>query len=163
MIATLTGSANSKIKSKWSLSQPYVSGYDIYCTDVYNVAYGKVVFVGHTQDNGYNVTVKCSNNEVVRYSHLDSVDVIPTQELKNDKIGTANKYVHFEYATSWRGNSVFPIRVGELRYYKQDPSDLLNGKYAITPTVELTQQEGPPISTVTYSEDQKSEFEGNGW
>ena len=166
MISTLTGSSSSQVKNKWSTKEPYVTGYDIVCSkDVYNVAYGKVVFIGHTENNGRNVTVKCNNNEILRYSNLKDVSINEGDTLRvGDRIGTPNRYVHFEYATSWKGDSIFPVRVNEMKYFKQNPEDILEGKYTPTPQVELQFQSGPPTTTgITYSDLQKHEFEGNKW
>lgn len=162
MISTLTGSSSSTIKSRWSTTVPYVTGYDIITNVVYSVAYGKVVYVGQEPDGTFTVNIKCNDDEVLRYGNLTSLFIRSSDEVKaGTKLGNAAKCVHFEYATRWQGNSRMPVRVNQYLYFKQDPADIIEGKYL--PSAQNAIEYAPTrnISVVTYdSDEQEYEFKG---
>ena len=163
MISSLTGSSTIRIKRIWSLQPPYATGFDIICKDVFNIAYGQVVYVGQ-YDGLYTVNIKSNNNEVLRYGHLRYVSVNTGSYIKEgQRVGFSDEYLHLEYATTWKGSSLFPVRINDLTYYKQDPQDILDGGYTIEPEVALDYAPTSTLTQVTYTEDQKSEFTGGKW
>ncbi len=162
MISALTGSSSSTIKSRWSNTVPYVTGYDILSDVAYSVAYGKVVYVGQELDGTFTINIKCNDDEVLRYGNLTSLLVSSSNEVSaGTKLGNVARFVHFEYATRWQGNSRMPVRVNQYLYFKQDPSDILEGKYMPKrqPTLEYAPSRN--ITVVTYdSDEQEYEFRG---
>lgn len=164
MISTLTGNTikESDILAKWKSKQPYVTGYDIVCSEVKNVAYGQIVYIGYDPNGTYTINVKSNSGEVLRYSNIRKVNIRTGQYAeKGESIGIAKTYVHFEYCTRWKGESIFPVRVNNYLYYKQDPKDILEGTYEIEPQRSLEYSPTPKPTTVTYaSEDQEKEFKG---
>lgn len=162
MISTLTGSSSSKIIKKWTTTVPYVTGYDIATGAAYSVTYGKVVYIGQEPDGTFTVNIKCNDDEVLRYGNLTSLLVSSSNEVSaGTKLGNVARFVHFEYATRWQGNSRMPVRVNQYLYFKQDPSDILEGKYMPKrqPTLEYAPSRN--ITIVTYdSDEQEYEFKG---
>lgn len=162
MISTLTGKyiSDTDIKSKWKFSKPYVTGYDIFCSEVHNVAYGQVVYIGYEPDGTFTVNVKSNSGEILRYGNLRKVNIRTGQYAKEgESIGNVKEYVHFEYCTRWQGTSIFPVRVNSYCYYKQDPVDILEGTYVVFPGKELEASPTPKPTKVEYiSEDQQKEF-----
>ena len=75
MISTLTVSASSKIKNKWSTVSPYVTWYDVYASIIYSVTYGKVMYVGQEPDGTFTISIACNSNEMFRYSNVTQLFV----------------------------------------------------------------------------------------
>jgi len=140
MISTLTGSSSSKILRSWKATEPYVTGYDIECDYVKNVAYGQIVYIGYNKDEKtYDINVKCNNDEILRYCHLRKVNVHTAEWVETETLlGHARDFVHFEYATLWSTGKEFPVRVNQFCYFKQDPTPILEGKYLPSREVDLT-------------------------
>ena len=162
MIEKLTNSKNNKIQHIYSSEEPYVIEIDVYCESVYSITYGKIVYIGKF-NNRYVVNVQCNRNEIIRYGNLKRVNVEVTQTVSiGQLIGIPDKFVQFEYCTLWKGNSVNPVRVNTNRYYKQDPTDILNGSYTVPnePAVEFKASRAA-ARVSAYSKDQESEFGNN--
>ena len=99
------------------------TGIDIFGTDVYAYASGVVIAVGKDEDNYYAVTVQYDATRCIRYCHLDTVTVSEGEAIQSSfHVGTAHKYLHFEYITY--ENSMWPVRIGAQTYYKHDPSSI---------------------------------------
>jgi len=160
MISTLTGDANSQIRNKYSVKEPYVPGIDVFCQNVLSVTCGQIVYVGQDTTGRYSVSVKVNHNEVLRYTHLKNCQFEAGHEIfPNVKLGDADKYVRFEYCTSWKGASLFPVHINNYTFYKQDPTDILEGRYLPEANFGLTSQ--LPIGKVSVeytSTTQQSEF-----
>ena len=103
----------------------YHTGIDVYGVSVYTYAPGVVLAVG--QENGlYSVTVQYDAYSCLRYCHLSSVEVGAGDIVQaGSKVGKADKYLHFEYATKDKKSSVWPVRVMSQIYYKQDPAAMI--------------------------------------
>lgn len=100
----------------------YHTGIDVYGKSVYTYAPGVVLAAG-SEDGLYTVTVQYDAFSCLRYGHLNFVEVGAGDIVQaGSKIGIADKYLHFEYATKEKRNSVWPVRVGSQVYYKQDPA-----------------------------------------
>ena len=109
----------------------YHTGIDLTASDVHSYASGVVISIGRSEDI-YAVTVQYDSRISLRYLHLKSVCVYIGDILyPNMKIGTADQYVHFEYVSVSKDNSIWPVRIGTMTYYKQDPELVLNGSVKI--------------------------------
>lgn len=164
MISTLTGSSESKILRSWKTKEPYVTGYDIECDRVNNVAYGQIVYIGYDKNSStYDVNVKCNNDEVLRYCNLKKLNVQTAEYIDaGTLIGHAKDYLHFEYCTLWATNKIFPVRVNQYCYYKQDPSSILDGTYLPKKETSLTYDMITYKSQPTYTSlEECNEFNWN--
>lgn len=129
MISTLTGSSDSSITNTDTVST--IKSARILCENVYNIAYGQIVYIGVTNGRAV-VNVKCNPSEVVRYGNLKELNCDRNYYADiGAQIGQADDYVEFEYCTLWRGNSNYPVRINNTTYYKQDPTDILEGRYTL--------------------------------
>lgn len=162
MISILTGDASSAILAKWSDKKPYVTGYDIASSTACSVTYGKIVYVGQEPDGTYTVNIKCNDNEIFRYGNLSSIYVRSADGVgPGTLLGDVKKYIHFEYATRWQGDSTFPIRVNQYLYFKQDPRDIVESRYKPDEQPALEYAPSRTIRIVDYlTESQQSEFQG---
>lgn len=135
-----TSLSESKIIREWSDRPPYCPQVRIDIEDVFSVTEGKVIYIGQDPDDStYSVNIQVNLNEIIRYSHLETYSVSPyTKVSLKEKIGTARDYLIFEYCTSYQGESEFPVRINRGTYWKQDPSDIAEGKYTPTPVQEVT-------------------------
>lgn len=162
MLSILTGNGSGKIIRKWSTKAPYVTGYDIESDVANSVTYGKVVYVGQELDGTFTVNVKCNDNEIFRYGNIISPYVKSAiMVYAGDKLGDVRKYVHFEYATRWQGDSTFPIRVNQFLYFKQDPKDIIASKYKPSDQAPIEYSPTRNKSMLAYMSDtQQYEFTG---
>lgn len=128
MIETLTGNSKSAIMNS-DVSQ--INSARLQCENVYNVAHGQIVFIG--AENGRAIiNVKCNPSEILRYGNIKELNCAKGYYADiGAKLGVADSYVEFEYCTLWRGNSNYPVRVNDKTYYKQDPTEVLNGLYTV--------------------------------
>lgn len=102
------------------------TGIDLYTNNVYSYASGVVTSIGR-DDRYVAVTIQYDIFTSLRYLHLNSATVVVGQIVQSGfNIGTADKYVHFEYATKNKGSSLWAVRVGTETYYKQNPDELQN-------------------------------------
>ena len=113
---------NAEILQQWDVSDPnsYHTGIDIDAIQVYSISSGVVIESDIDIDNRYVVTVQYNKDTILRYMHLQSMHVVLGQVITvNTSIGIADKFLHFEYATTTYSN--WPVRIGDLNYYKHDP------------------------------------------
>lgn len=163
MISTLTGSSDPKIITPYSGKEPYAPFVDVECNEAFSIAYGRIVFVGH--DGAHNtITVRINDNEVLRYAHLKNYEFRAGSVVTAGiRLGRADKFVRFEYCTSWQGESKFPVHIGKFCYYKQDPTSILEGSY-MPRTIAQMPREFTHVynADVEYTNDtQKAEFGDN--
>lgn len=126
--------SNAKIVRSWIVDKNstafknhggYHTGIDLQCTTVYSVCYGVVIELGMHDEGYYFVTVQYDKDNCVRYMHLKSESVtLGSLVAKDDEIGEANKYVHFEYLTSKEGQPSLPVRIDTVTFYKQNPTNI---------------------------------------
>lgn len=132
MIADLTGSSDSQIRNSYSAKPPYLMGTEIYTQNVLIIADGQIVGAGQEADGTWSISVKVNHNEVLRYCHLKNRQFGLAYTIrKGIKIGDAKEYVRFEYCTTWQGNSKFPVRLVNYTFFRQDPTDILEGRYTV--------------------------------
>lgn len=100
------------------------TGIDLYAENVYSLCSGVVTHVG-TDGNHYAVTVQYDGEISLRYLHLKSISVVAGQTVQQGfGIGVADKYVHLEYATKTKGDSIWSVRIGTQTYYKHNPLEI---------------------------------------
>lgn len=116
---------------------PYVMGLEIKASQVHSICPGKVISVSNWPPAKQSVSVMVNNNQIVRYANLSSVQVKEGQEVTfRTVIGTANKFVRFEYCTVAQHSSKWPVRIKSLTVYKQDPTSLLTGDIKLEVVVD---------------------------
>lgn len=164
MISTLTGSDSDKqIKTSWNITKvPYTTFYEINCDAVYNVAYGQVVYVGKGVSGLWTVSVMVNSTEMIRYGNLISVCFKVGQYAnQGEQIGTADGFTRFEYCTKYQGTSNYVIHINNLKFFKQDPTEIVTGEYVLTPLLEVTYSASNGTGRRELTEDQKAEFSDN--
>lgn len=126
MIEEITGSADSKYSES-------STSCIIQCETVNNFKYGKVLFVGQSDDNTFSVSVRINNSEIIRYCNLKSVAIRLGENCGvGTKIGeAADGLLILEYCTKWKGHSDSPVRISPYIYYKQSVSDIVSDSYDI--------------------------------
>lgn len=131
MIEAITGSADS------SYSESSTSCV-IQCETVSNFTYGKVLFVGQSDDNTFSVNLRINNSEIIRYCNLKSVSIRLGENCGvGTKIGeAADGLLILEYCTKWKGNSSSPVRISPYTYYKQSVSDIMSCAYTIPDSID---------------------------
>ena len=115
------GSTSDPLYEKYKFN----TGIDLFGKEVYSYAPGVVLAVGK-DESLYTVTVQYDVFSCIRYCHLKSVDVGAGDIIQSGShIGAADKYLHFEYATKEKQDSVWPVRVMSEVYYKQNPTKMV--------------------------------------
>lgn len=140
------------------------TGVDITCESVYAYRSGVVTQIGTSFDNRYSVVVQYTAKVSLRYDNLSSVFVTEGKVIRQGQyIGIAKQFVHFEYLTSEKGNSKWPVRVGKLTYFKQNPEQLFDGTVILNANdwSQITIADTAP-RPVTLTEPQKLEFDVDG-
>lgn len=128
MISTLTGNS-SVILNKDEVAK--TKSARLACENVYNVAHGQIVYIGAQNSRAF-VNIKCNPSEVLRYGNLKELNCQNNYYADiGAQLGVADGYVIFEYCTLWKGQSNFPVRINNWTYYKQDPTDILEGRYTV--------------------------------
>lgn len=120
------------------------SGIDLSAREVYSISNGVIIEVGQVAKHKC-VTVQYDEKTCVRYMNLDSVSILLGHTISfGDKIGDVGSFVHFEYLTPEK--SLWPVRIGPLRYYKHDPIDLLTGKFEFKSDIRFVQNPDEPYT-----------------
>ena len=103
------------------------TGIDIAGTRAYSYCKGVVVAIG-IQIDRMTVTVQFDANTLFRYGNLRSCDLnLGDIVSAGDRIGTCKGHLHFEYCTTDE-KSLFPVRIGDITYFKQNPMPVLLGE-----------------------------------
>lgn len=141
----LSGSTTCKLTNETDLKSKKPTSFTATISGVskvYNLFPGTVLFLGYYKKMG-TVTIAVSNHEIVRYLNLKDIQEWNYSSVAQGQyIGEAysNSFLQFEYCTQWKGDSIYPVRVNNALYYKQNPLDILNGMY--TPTNEINVKNG---------------------
>lgn len=129
MISTLTGDSTTVIENKNTVAK--YNSARLKCENVYNVAHGQIVYIG-TENGRAFVNVKCNPSEVLRYGNLKELTCMKGYFAEvGAQLGVADGEVIFEYCTLWKGASNYPVHINNWTYYKQDPTEILEGLYTI--------------------------------
>lgn len=113
---------NAELIQQWDVSnfKSYHTGIDIIADKVYAISSGVVIELDEGTDGRYTITIQYNKDIVLRYMNLKSVYVRFGQIIPNGTLlGTADKYLHFEYATT--SYSLWAVRISDLQFYKHDP------------------------------------------
>lgn len=106
----------------------YHTGLDLYANQVYSFASGVVTSIGKNKSY-YAVTIQYDAQTSLRYLHLKTVSIGAGQIVQQGfNIGTADTYVHFEYITKDKKDSLWPVRIGTETYYKHNPLNIIGGE-----------------------------------
>lgn len=141
----LTGSTSCKLDNEKDLSSDNPSTYTATISgakSIYNLFPGRVLFLGYYKGMG-TITIAVSDHELIRYLNMQDIRINVFQEVDTKTfLGTvySQKKLQIEYCTQWKGDSIYPVHVNTDLYYKQNPIDILNGKYI--PQKEITIQDG---------------------
>lgn len=165
IIKALTGSDKCRLTNEKDLTSinpksftASISG----ATEVFNLFPGRVAFIGE-YENMATVSVQVSPYEIVRYLNLTDFTCWYNYEFKaGDRIGSvSSKYgLQFEYCTKAPQTSIYPIRIENITYYKQNPAGILFGVYTPEQTTAVTQGLNRPSDTVEFTAEQANEWGG---
>lgn len=144
-IAKLLANTDCKLVNEQDLTSKKPSTFTATISGVskvYNLFPGTVLFLGYYKDMG-TVTIAVSNHEIVRYLNLKDIQTwnyasVTAGQYLGEAYSRSN--LQFEYCTQWKGDSVYPVRIDNKLYYKQNPIDILNGTY--TPINQINVQNG---------------------
>lgn len=155
LLSILTGKdvkdSRDVVKKAWNISKrPYVSGFVLNTTELYNICPGKVVDVNNDND-GYSVSVLINSSQLIRYTHLKEVFVSENDQIFiGDMIGFANKKSIFEYCTDTQKDSIWPVRIHNMTFYKHNPDEILTDK--LRPQIEIDDRDwDTPVSSQSTS------------
>lgn len=122
----LTYSEYSVLHSWTPVGSQIYTGTDITADNVYSYASGVVLAAGKEDLLHYCVTVQYDVFNILRYCNLKTLNVGAGDTVQNGSlIGSADKFLRFEYATKEQGSSKWPVRIGTQTYWKQDPERLI--------------------------------------
>lgn len=122
----LTYSEYSVLHSWTPVGSQIYTGTDITADSVYSYASGTVLTASKEDLLHYCVTVQYDVFNILRYCNLKTLNVGAGDTVQNGSlIGSADKFLRFEYATKEQGSSKWPVRVGTQTYWKQDPERLI--------------------------------------
>ena len=159
MIDKLTGTAGSKIDNTDTVSK--ILSARVLCENVYAIAKGEVVDIEASSGRAV-INIKCNPSEILRYGNLTEIYCNKTNIASiGGHIGKTTDYVIFEYCTAWQGRSVYPVRVNGITYYKQDPTEILNGIYTVRPDGAQEQAIVLNRDRVRFNDNQKRLFGEN--
>ena len=123
---SLTFAEYSVLHSWTPVGSRIYTGTDITADNVYSYASGTVLTVSKEDLLHYCVTIQYDVFNILRYNNLKTVAVGAGETVQNGSlIGTADRFLRFEYATKEQGSSKWPVRVGTQTYWKQDPERLI--------------------------------------
>ena len=123
----------SIIKATWSEVDPYITGIEVYGSNIYTFVEGDVIDVGKDPFTGnYVVDLYVNKIQLIRYCNLKSVDVeFGDSLLEGDPVGEADDYVRIEYCSTAKKNSRWKVIVNNRLYYKHNPIDIETGKISL--------------------------------
>lgn len=102
------------------------TGVSIPAKRVYSYSQGVVVSCG-VQADKYFITIQYDGYTLFRYCNLKSIGVSVGDIVDaGDRLGTVSGQFRFEYCTS-KDESLFPVRIGDITYYKQNPELVFSG------------------------------------
>ena len=123
---SLTFAEYSVLHSWTPVGSQIYTGTDITADSVYSYASGTVLTASKEDLLHYCVTVQYDVFNILRYCNLKTLNVGAGDTVQNGSlIGSADKFLRFEYATKEQGSSKWPVRIGTQTYWKQDPERLI--------------------------------------
>ena len=102
------------------------TGIDILGNRAYSYSTGVVVAIA-IQIDRMTVTIQFDAKTLFRYANLRSCDLnLGDIVSAGDRVGTCKGHLHFEYCTT-ETKSLFPVHIGDMTYFKQNPLPVLLG------------------------------------
>lgn len=158
----LSGNSKYKLDNEKDLRSNHPSSYTATISgfnNVFNILPGTVLFLGFYKGLG-TVYLAVSKHEMIRYMNLKTIEVWKGQQLSTSElVGTTyTAPLQFEYCTVYKDQSPYPIRFADRTYYKQNPIDILDGKY--WPYKEIIHKSGivRPGNSYLFDADQDAEW-----
>lgn len=112
---------------------------------------GRVVYIGY-DGTSYTINVRTNVNEVLRYGNIDSVLIrVGDDVMAGQEIGIVKESYLLEYATTWRAESECPVRIADVTYYKQDPTEIVSGMYDLRQEASVDYKATSGIPRVAYT------------
>lgn len=142
----------------------YHTGVDVEGSEIYAYQSGIVIQIGDLDNNLKSVLIQYTASICLRYSNMSSLIVNMGDVIKpGDILGIAKKFVHFEYLSKNEDNSMWPLRVGTMTYFKHDPELIFDGvvKLNANDWSQVQTADTTPVEYVTRDA-QKSEFDVDG-
>ena len=127
------------------------TGIDVEGYEIYAYCSGVVLAIGN--DKEYNmVSVQYDKNVILRYGNLKTVSVSVGEIIYTPTlIGYADRYLHFEYASTKKEDSVWVVRIGAKTYYKHNPELILDGTvYTDGAKTKVVQYDIDPDMEIMY-------------
>lgn len=133
-------------------------GIDIVAKSVHSICQGVVLFIGQNMDNHkYEITVQYDADRCLRYCNIAVVYVNSGDAvIEGQLLGDVEDFVHFEYTSRPKNESVWPVRVGTQTYYKHDPEEYADGRItllnsSLTDMTTITSADELPSIEITDS------------
>lgn len=143
---------NSEVLKTYGIvqnSKEYHTGIDILGKDIFCPCNGVCIYVGLV-DSQLSCTIQYSQNICLRFSNMAYLDINQGDVVSYDqKIGQADKYIHFEYLTSERTYPYFRVFFNSTQsyyMYKHDPMLVLSGNVVFDNTTKLQSPVTPLIA-----------------
>lgn len=98
---------------------------------VYSLFPGTVLYIGIYKELG-TLTILVSDYEIIRYLNIGDIQVNKGDSVSTSTfLGSVNSRhgLQLEYCSQWRGTSAMPVRLDDRTFFKQNPMDILNGRY----------------------------------
>lgn len=142
----------------------YHTGLDIEGSEIYSFQSGVVTQIGDMGNGLCSVVIQYTAKTSLRYANMSSTCIHKGDVIRQGQmIGVAKKFVHFEYLTSEKEDSMWPVRVGSNTYFKHNPELLIDGTVKLDAN-DWSQIQRADTTSIPYAlrDSQKSEFGVNG-
>lgn len=142
----------------------YHTGVDIEGLEIYSYQSGVVTQIGTMDNDLHSIVIQYTASTSLRYANMSSLCVHQGDIIRQGQIiGVAKKFVHFEYLTKDKGTSKWPVRVGSITYFKQNPELLIDGAVKLNAN-DWSKIQIADTTSIPYAlrESQESEFGVNG-
>lgn len=127
-----------------------VEGY-VYCA-----IYGSVIDICPDDKDAKNfiLTIQYDKDQIIRYKGLYEVFVRVNDQLYPwQSVGSAHNCVTIEYATTWKKNARWSIKLFRNTWFKQDPMPFVDGSIKNMPTESSINYYVPESAKDEYSEE----------
>ena len=163
VMKALTGLTTCKLNNEKDLKTKTPQSFTAIitgATKIYSLFPGKVLYLGFYKGMG-TLTISVSNHEFVRYLNMNDIQVWNNATIRAGQyLGTAyaKTGLQFEYCTQWQGESKYPVRINNNLYFKQNPIDILEGKYVPQNEINISPGITRPNDVVKFTADQLLEW-----
>lgn len=95
---------------------------------VFAAIFGSVVDINDEGKNSIIITLQYDADQIIRYCGLYEVFVrVGDSVMPWMSVGSVHNQLHVEYATTWKKNARWSIKVMKRNWYKQDPMPFVDG------------------------------------